>query len=482
MGSLKEKTVKGIKWLLVASILQKALSFLTTIIIARRLGPSVYGLFAFAMVVVTSFELFKSLGVDAALIRKKEDFDKAANTAFFIIPSLGIILYLILILTAPWLGQLLNDRALVPVIRVLGLIFVITCFAKVPATVLERAMQFKYSFLVDSTCAVVFAVFAIIFTFLNFGIWALVFAYISKMLVYMTMVWLKAGWQPKFEFDKELAKEMLHFGKFVLLSSIVWFLKMNLDNLLVGKYLGATMLGFYAVAFNIANFGADYFGAQIYRVTYPAYSKLEGNLENMQSAFLKIFKYISLFAIPLGLGIFLLGGDFLNFVYGQKWTGAVGVLKVLAWAGIFNTLPISAGGIFLACNRPKEGFKITTIQVAIFFLFIAPAAKIFGLPGVGYVVSIASLTACWFAFYLVKKLLKLKLSAMVASIKPALAASLLMIIAIALFKYLLTGGGSPLLEHYRFIIVTAMAVLIYMYSLYKLEKPVFGELREMIFK
>ncbi|MDD5259279.1 MAG: lipopolysaccharide biosynthesis protein [bacterium] len=481
MGELKEQTVSGVKWLMGASVLQKIVSFGTTIIIARRLGPSIYGLFAFAMVVVTSFELFKSLGVDAALIRRKEDYPQAADTAFLIIPSLGIFLFLVLNLSASFIGRFLNNMDLVPIIRILGIIFVISCFSKVPNITLERAMTFKFLSIADFTCTIIFSITAIVCTFLGLEVWSLVFAYILKMLVFMVMVWVKSGWRPKFVFDKGLAKEMLHFGKFVFLSSILWFLKMNLDNLLVGKILGTAMLGFYAVAFNIANFGSDYFGGQIHRVTYPAYSKLEGNLEGLQNAFLKVFKYMSLFAIPLGVGTFLIGGDFLSLAYGHKWEGAVGVLKILAWAGIFNTLPVSAMGVFLAKNNPKQGLIITTIQVTIFFIFITPAARIFGVTGVGYVVMLASLLSCIYAFYQVQKLLNLRINQMFASLKPALISSSLMAMVIIIFKKMLSFGLFSSLEHFRFFLLFIIAASIYMYSLSRFEKTVFREMREMIF-
>ena len=106
--SIKHQTIRGVKWQVGASILNKALSFVTTIIIARRLGPSSYGLFALALMVVSSFELLKSMGIDTALVRRKDDFDIAADTAFLIIPILGFLLYIALYLSAPIIGKFLN--------------------------------------------------------------------------------------------------------------------------------------------------------------------------------------------------------------------------------------------------------------------------------------------------------------------------------------------------------------------------------------
>ena len=270
--SLKKQTVSSLKWQIGANVLQKIITFGATIILARLLGPSAFGLFALTMVIVSSFELFKSLGIDSALIRKADNFEDAANTAFVIIPLLGILLYIVLNFSAPIIAKFLNNRELLPIIRVLGIVFVISCFSKVPQASLERDMHFKKISIAEFTSSIIFSVSAVVFAFLNFRVWSLVYAYIIKMFVYMAMIWIYAQWRPKLFFNKTLALEMFNFGKFVFLASAVWFIKMNLDNFLVGKLLGLTMLGLYAIAFNIANFGADYFGNKVYKVIYPAYS------------------------------------------------------------------------------------------------------------------------------------------------------------------------------------------------------------------
>ncbi len=478
--SLKSQTVSGVKWLVGGSFLHKLISFTTTIIIARYLGPSVYGLVSFAMVIVASFELFKSLGVDSALLRRTDDFDRAANTAFLIIPSLGLFLFILLYISAPYIGKIMGNPDLIPVTRALGIIFVMTCFSKVSNIVLEREMQFKTVAIIEMIGSIIFSVVAIIGTFLDYKVWSLVLAYIIKSIFHFICVWIKANWRPAFQFDKKLAREMLSFGKFIFLGSVLVYFKSALDSLLVGKLLGITMLGFYAVAFNISNFSYEYFGIKVYRVTYPVYAKLAGSLDNLRGAYLKVTKYLSLIAIPLGLGVFLMGEDFLRVAYGNKWIGAIGVLKVLAWAGIFNTLPASASGIFMACGKPKESMKTTAVQVILFFLLITPFAKLYGLVGVGSVVVLASLLSCIYTFYLLNKILHISSISLFNSIKPALISSLLMTVVIIMMQILLS---SILNLHiiYKFFIVLIIAGMTYTYSIYKLEKDIFKEIKEIVF-
>lgn len=474
---LRQKTISGMKWQIAVSLFQKAVTFATTIVLARRLGPSVYGLFAFALVIVSSFELFKSLGIDAALIRKKEDFTEAANTAFLIIPALGIILYALLHLSAPHIGLLLNNPEVVPVVKVLGLIFVFNCFSKVPNVTLERDMKFKKLSAAEFVCTIAFSLCAITLVMLGFGIWTLVFAYLARTAVNMTLVWIFSGWKPNFTFNPKLALEMFHFGKFIFLTSAVWFVKSNVDNLLVGGLLGATMLGLYAVALSLSNFASDYFGGRIFRVMYPVYSKIHGDKAQLKRAFLNVLRYVSLLAFPMAFGVFFLGGDFIQLTYADKWVGAIPVLHVLAWAGISNLMLVATDSVLIAMGRPNLSFWSFLIQVGFFFLFVSPAARYLGLIGVAGVVTLASFIAMSFQFFWLMRSLPLSFREIFANINTPLLASLVMAAGIAASK-----DGLPMIfaARYAFIEEFVLASLLYLLALFLMNRLIFKEMREMV--
>jgi O-antigen/teichoic acid export membrane protein len=273
---------------------------------------------------------------------------------------------------------------------------------------------------------------------------------------------------------------MFNFGKFIFLGATVSFLRMNLDNILVGKLLGVTALGLYAVAFNISNFGADYFAGKIQRVTFPAYSKLHGNLEHLQKAFLKILKHTSLIALPLGIGLFLLAEDFIRLFYGEKWIGATSILKILSCLGTFNTLLTALVGIFLGIGKPRLYFLINLLQVIIFVMFISPAAKIFGLNGIGVVVGLSSFIAFFLASVLVIRLLSLNFNQLYPNLKPALLSTLMMVIGIVISKKILSYNNSILLPYYTFPLLIIIGIIFYSVTLSKIEKPIFKEIKEIL--
>ena len=203
--NIKNATLSGIKWIFVASISQRLLGIATTVFLARLLEPADFGLFALAFVLIDGFGLFKSLGVDTALIRQKERVEEAADTAFCLIPLIGLSLSAILFFAAPLGAMVLKNMALTPVVRSLSAIFVFSCLAQVPAVLLQKEMHFWKRSVSEIAAAVTYSATAVILAFSGFGVWSLVYAYLLKTMMNMGMVWVFSGWRPHFRFRKDLA-------------------------------------------------------------------------------------------------------------------------------------------------------------------------------------------------------------------------------------------------------------------------------------
>lgn len=479
--SIRQQAANSVKWQVGAGFLCKAISFGTTIILARILGPSNYGLFALSFAVIGAFGLFKSLGIESALIQRKNEIIKAANTAFIIIPALGFILYFLLYVTAPWIAHFMNNKELIGVLRALGVIFVLWSLSRVPLSLLEKEMKFAKVSIAEIAGAILFSVVAITLAKAGQGVWSLVYGYLINTLMYTLMVWFFCKWRPDFTFSRTIALELFHFGKFIFLSALLLFLKMNLDNMLVGKLLGVAKLGLYAVAFNVSNFISDYFGSKIYRVMYPAYSKLQNDLEGLKSAYLKILKHISLISVPFCFGVILLGGQFLRFAYGEKWLGAFSVMKILAFAGLFNVILTSNEAILVAQGKSRISFWLYFIQVAFFLIFIKPAGRLFDLNGIGVIVTGASFLAMLLSFFWVYKSLSLNIKQIYRSFQPSLVCSLLISVSLIIAQNLLVMDSVSKLVTFKisFILLSVFAIAGYTFLIHKIDPTLFTDIKKI---
>ena len=406
MATLKHKTISGIKWTFAASIVQRIISFGTTVVLARILSPADFGLFALAFVMIDGFGIFKSLGFDSALVRRKNsDIERACNTAFFLIPAMGMILFAILYFFAPIGAKFLNNPQVTPLIRTLAIVFVISTFGKVPQTVLYRDMKFKYKSIAEVSSSIIYATTALGLASAAFGVWSLVVGYILKTLTLIAIEWYFSGWKPKFEFDKAIAWDMFHFGKYVLASSFLWFLYNNLDNIIIGKLLGVAMLGYYAISMNIAKFLSEYFLDKVGKVIYPTYSKVHEDAIELERSVLKVLKYVSSISFPASFYLFAFSKEILLYIFGDKWVPASNILKILAFVGLFRSLGTVIWPAYLAKGRSKVDFQINIMQVIGFFILLIPLTKKFALNGVGLAILITTLISFLIGLFRAKRFL-----------------------------------------------------------------------------
>ena len=156
-------------------------------------------------------------------------------------------------------------------------------------------------------------------------------------------------------------------------------------------------------------------------------------------------------------------------------------MKILVWSGIFNTLINGITPVFLATNRPKINFWITFLQVVSFFLFITPAAKIFGIEGVGAIVSISSFIAFTVSLILVKLNLSLSFSDIYHSFRPSLISGLVMCLFFIILKTFFGKIHSSIIFNLNFIFGLLLLILCYGLSLFLIDRSALKEFKQMLF-
>jgi O-antigen/teichoic acid export membrane protein len=480
MPTIKQQTLSGAKWLLGANLLQKAIQLCATIILARILGPADFGLVALAFVTIDALGLFKSMGFDSALIQRNTDVARAANTAFLIVPSSSVLLYVLLFFLSPSIAGFLNNQALVPVIRALGLTFVMSGFVKVPSALLDKSMQFRKVAVAETIATVVFSISAITMASLRWGIWSLIIAFILKTLVQSILIFIFAKWRPILEYDKTIALEMFHFGKFLFLGSLFWFIRSNLDNILAGKLLGVTALGLYAIAFNISNFGADFLSNRLNRVIFPAFSKLNADLDALRAAFLKTTRMICMVAFPFSAILAILSHELLLIVYGTKWLAAAPVLIILAFAGLINSIFLPVGPALSAIGRSKPVFWTQFLQTATFVILVIPAAHFFGLLGVAAAVLASLPLPNIYCLLITMKLLGMRWGELFNSILPTLTGTVAFAAVLIAGKCLIFGITGGAAFHASIFTCIAAACAAYITAIICTDRHIITEIRSML--
>lgn len=355
-------------------IAQKLISVATFAVLARILEPSTFGLFAMAFILIDGFQLLKSFGLDTALIQRKDNIEEASHTAYIIVQVQGFILFAICFLAAPLAGHFFHNPDVTSIVRALGIIFIFTSFSKIPTTLLTKAMKFNTLALIELTGAVVNSIVAIVIALFNPTVWALVWAYLARQLVMAVMARRLSGYRVKWQFDKKIAWELLHYGKFIIGLGILYYIRENISNLVVGKMLGASMLGYFALAFSIGNFINTHFTQLVSGVMFPAYASVQHDREELKRVFLKTIKFVSLVSLPFAVFLLTLSKELVMIVYGEKWLQVVDLLRIYGVIQIIVPIAACAGALFLGSGNPKYSYQLAVtgllIKVPVLFFFI----------------------------------------------------------------------------------------------------------------
>ncbi len=477
-SKLSGQVGRAAKWNVSASICVRVLGFLTTIILARILGPEEFGLFALAFVVIDGFGLFKSLGFESALVQRKDDNPVAADTAFFIIPLMGLVMYLVLVLATPYLAKGLDSADLADVLKYLGLIFIVNTLTRVPYSLLEKRMQFGKRAIADIIAQLFYSAVALTMGIMGFGVWSLVWGYLSMSLSKLVATWYMVDWRPKFRFDLHMAIDMFHFGKYMFLGSVLYFLSSNFDRIVVGRELGVGILGVYAIAYNFADLINALLGYKVSEILFPAFSKLQDNLYNLKSAYLRVVKVLLIIVFPYSMGLLFLGGEFLQTIFGEKWIQAIPVLQILSGISVMHIFIVSTKSVFNGLKRPRLALVTGIIRVSLYCLFIIPVGKAYGVKGVACMVVVSGMLATAFCMYKVSRMLSFTARELYDHLKPSIFATSYMVVAICAGKYLLeqVHAGHPVI----FVSCTILGVAVYGFAVYKKDRDIIYKVKSMV--
>jgi len=481
MSSLRKKTVSGFKWVAFSNYAQKGLSVITFIILARLLEPKVFGLFAMAFIVIDGLQLFRNFGLGAALIQRNDNVDEASHTIFWMMPFMGIGVFVLLFFIAPMASLALREESLIPILRTLGLIFVLGSMESVPKVLLSKALKFKELAIRELFSSILYSGSAVIFALNNMGVWSLVYAYILRRTSMLLLAWKLVDYRPKFVFSRKIAFELLHFGKFVLGSSATLFLIKNVDKFILGRILGAATLGYYALAYNIATITTTHLSSLMHRVLFPAFSRIQDDKNAVKNQSLKIMKMLSIFSVPFGIIVILLSSQIVELVYGAKWLPMVPSLRILSLISIFLPLMSLSGPIFIACGKPQWQFLTRLITISSMVIGIPIGVSVAGLFGGAIAVTGSNLVIIPVVLILFKRLINIRAVDIAALLRPSFLSGFIMAIVIYILKLLLPSYLAGVsLNGYILLGFLICGGGSYLITFYLLDKDIFYELKRYL--
>ena len=474
--SLKNKTMHGILWVSISNILLKFINFTISVILARLLEPSDFGLVAIALIVVNFFEIFRDLGIGPALIHRKEDRGAAADTAFFIFPAVAVIFYAVSYFIAPAAADFFREEEVETLIRVLSLTFVIWSLGSLPRTLLTKDLEFKKLVIPQLLPKISYGAVAVVMALQGFGVWSLVAGRLVLEVMSVITIWLALDWRPSLRFDRRIALELFSYGKYVIFAGILVFMISVIDITFIGRLLGSTELGYYSIAFGVAGLFTLQLSTLVSQVMFPAFSRIQDDMDKLGWAYLKTLKYLSLIAFPAAFGIISVAWYFIKVVYGDKWLPAVAVLQVLCLYGLSKACLNTTETLYLAAGQPKIMIKINLLQLILMAVLIYPLTLKYGIFGTGIAAVIPSAIMVFLTFHEAGKIIDKSFLTIVRTIAPAAAGSLIMVSLVMILQQLISHFPPAQV----LVLSIGLGAVSYSVFLWLTQKEELGEIRRLI--
>ena len=235
-------------------------------------------------------------------------------------------------------------------------------------------------------------------------------------------------------FSIDAIKEIFNFSANITGFNIVEYFARNVDYLLIGKFIGAGALGFYTLAYKVMLYPLQNISHVIGGVMFPAFSKIQHDLEKVRNNYLKMVRAISLITFPLMLGLFVVAPEFIRIVFGLQWEPVVPVLRILCFSGMIQSVGTTVGNIFRSQGRSDTQFKLHVVGTFILTVCILIGMR-WGIKGVASFYALYTFVWVPFNFYVSNKLIHLDNNKLVRAIMPAVIIAVVIVIIVSLIKY-----------------------------------------------
>ena len=440
--SNQKAAINGAKWTTTATVITTVLGFAQLAVVARVLEPSIFGLVSICSLVMNFFHIFANLGFTNSIIAKQETDRKILSTIFFASIGLGLLMGILIFLSAPLVVDYYNEPRLLYVIKVSSLTFPLIYTSQIYWNLLQKELEFKILAFIEVVGSVLNITLTIILAYNNFQELSIIYSQLIFTAV-KTVLYIILGrklFSPVIYFKLKEIKDHLRFGIYHLGEGILGFVNSNLENIVIGKAIGVKELGLYTIAYQLAVFPIYRLNPIIMQVSYPIMAKMKDN-DGLKRAYLKIIDFITFCNFPLLAGLFITSTSVVAFIYGADYAAAVPLVRVILFVSFISCTVVPASSIAMSKNKPNVMFYLTLSSLIIKIPVLYFMSKYFGLMGIVYGYVITTLIEAIIIFNIVENLIGSFKKDFFINIAKPISFCLVMVAIIAVYQHYVGNEG-----------------------------------------
>lgn len=391
--SIRKETFSGMIWTIADTFFLKGITFIASIILARLLGPTEFGLIGMVTVFIGIGVIMVDSGLSSSLIRTKNADESDFSTVFYLNLVISLLVFAFFFTAAPYIAKFYEQKILTDIIRLYGLSFIICAFSAVQLTILNKNMQFKRIMLINIPGTVTGVILGISLGYCGYGVWSIVWMYLSTQLINSFFLWVFSSWKPSLLFSLKKMKYHFDFGYKLLLSGLLNTVFANFHNVVIGKFFTVQSLGYFERARTFNDYPVTVLTSIIGKVTYPLLSKLQDEKERISEIYKQLLQLSFFISVPLMFGAAAIAYPLFDLILGVEWLPSAEYFQIICLAAMFYPVHAFNINILKVYGRSDLFLKLEIIKKVVLMLsvlFLLPFG-ILGLVWSSVIISFISL-------------------------------------------------------------------------------------------
>ena len=434
----KHQAVKGVVWSAIERFSVQGIQFVLSLVIARLVSPSDFGLIAMLGIFMAVAQTFVDSGFSNALIQKKDRTEADFSTIFYFNILVAVFVYGILYMSAPYISHFYNEPLLKDICRWSGINIILNSLVLIQRTRLIISLDFRGLAKVSLFSVIISGLIGIWLAWLGYGVWALVVQTLCTSFFYVILLWVSGSWIPKRVFSLQSFNELFSFGSKLLLGGLLHTIYMNLYTLVIGRFFNSMQVGYFSRAQTLAVFPSMNFTEVVNRAMYPVLCEQQDSEEKLVDIFLKYLRITVFCVFPLMIGLAILSEPLIKVLLTDKWIPSAHLLSILCIAYMWYPIMVFNWQLLNVKGRSDLSLRAEMIKKIIAFLILF-ISIIGGIDVICWGLLLYSLSDMIIIYFFIKKIYVFDFSKEIRLLLPVLFCSLLMGVCIFFCNYLLSN-------------------------------------------
>jgi len=327
--NFRRHAARALTWSWTQAAIGAVFQLVTTTVMARLLDASDFGLVALATVVVRFLAYFSQMGFGVAIVQREHVTTAELGGLATLSVAFGAA-FTTLALALAWFLR----PEVAAIMRALSLSFLITGFTAVPYGWLRRELHNRELAVFEVIAQLVGnGAVAITLAYAGYGAWSLVIGTLVQLLITAAAAWLAAnlrGARLAFARPTPACRGYLGFGIRHSWNTFFEFLYYNADVLVIGRWYGVELTGYYNRAFSLSHLPLEQVFGSVVRVLFPVLARLRTEHDKERQAFFAAFLLGGIFAAGFCAAMFVAAPEIVAVLFGARWATIVPLIRVFA--------------------------------------------------------------------------------------------------------------------------------------------------------